>query len=300
MDYHRKGRPHRGVLQPQIGPLIAALLPNGIEVEVVNDTFTDPDWTRDYDLLFISSMHSDFDRAKQISHYWRRRGATTVYGGILASTYTRLCAPYFDAVVVGDPEDTVPRLFEDFRRGELQPVYVSSGYDPLRTPVPRFDLLANKQVVPLSMEITRGCPFTCEFCALTGWGTRHHTRPPELVIRDIRAGQRMLRGLVPSYLLHMAVFCDNNIGGNLGYLRSLCEALTPLEQMWDRPSRSMPWRTAVWCARSPAPAAASCSWAWRASTGNPSWTCTSCRTRWRRRNSSWTSAGRTASWWSPG
>ena len=26
-DYHRRGRHHRGVLQPQIGPLVAALLP---------------------------------------------------------------------------------------------------------------------------------------------------------------------------------------------------------------------------------------------------------------------------------
>lgn len=232
MDYHRKGRHHRGVLQPQIGPLIAALLPPGIEVEVANDTWEDPDWTRDYDLLFISSMHSDFDRAKQISHYWRRRGATTVYGGIMASTYARLCAPYFDSIVIGDPEDTVPRLFEDFQRKQLQPVYVSSGYDARLTPVPRFDLLARKQPVPISLEVTRGCPFTCEFCALTGLGTRHHTRPVELVVRDIKAARRILRGMVPDYKLLMAVFCDNNIGGNLGYLRSLCEALTPLKQRW--------------------------------------------------------------------
>ena len=86
VDYHRKGQHHRGVLQPQIGPLIAALLPADVDVEVINDTWEDPDWERDYDLLFISGMHSDFDRARQISHYWRRRGAKTVYGGTMAST----------------------------------------------------------------------------------------------------------------------------------------------------------------------------------------------------------------------
>jgi radical SAM superfamily enzyme YgiQ (UPF0313 family) len=232
MDYHRKGRHHRGVLQPQIGPLIAALLPPEVEVEVVNDTWEDPDWSRDYDLLFISCMHSDFDRARQISHYWRRRGAKTVFGGIMASTYARLCQPFFDSLIIGDPEGSVPQLFEDFRRGELRPVYVSSAYDPERVPVPRFDLLARKQVLPLSLEITRGCPFTCEFCALTGIGTRHHTRSVELVVRDIRQGQEMLRGLVPWPLRRMAVFNDNNIGGNLAYLRRLCEALTPLEIHW--------------------------------------------------------------------
>ena len=70
VDYHRNGAHHRGFLQPQIGPLIAGLLPSDIEIEVINDTWEDPDWSRVYDLLFISGMHSDFDRARQISHYW--------------------------------------------------------------------------------------------------------------------------------------------------------------------------------------------------------------------------------------
>ncbi len=66
-DYHRRGETHRGALQPQNGPL-AALLPPDVEVDVVNDTWDDPDWTRDYDLLFLSSLHFDFERARQISH----------------------------------------------------------------------------------------------------------------------------------------------------------------------------------------------------------------------------------------
>ena len=64
-DYHRRGAHHRGALQPQIGPLIAALLPAHVAIEVINDTWEDPDWSRDYDLLFLSCMHSDFDRARQ-------------------------------------------------------------------------------------------------------------------------------------------------------------------------------------------------------------------------------------------
>lgn len=232
MDFHRKGRHHRGVLQPQIGPLIAALLPPDVNVDIVNDTWEDPDWTKDYDLLFISSLHSDFDRARQISHYWRRRGAKTVYGGIMASTYSHLCKPYFDAVVVGDPEGCVQQLYDDFCKGELRPVYVSSPYDASRVPVPRFDLSAGKQIIPIAIEATRGCPFTCEFCALTGFGTRYHIRPPEMVVNEIKQAQRMLRGLVPAYKLYTAVFNDNNIGGNLAHLRQLCDAIEPLGMYW--------------------------------------------------------------------
>ena len=35
-------------------------------------------------------MHSDFDRARQVSHYWRARGAKTVIGGAFASSYPKL------------------------------------------------------------------------------------------------------------------------------------------------------------------------------------------------------------------
>jgi len=232
MDYNRKGAHNRGVLQPQIGPLIAALLPPDVEVEVINDTWDEPDWNRDYDLLFITCAHSDFDRARQVSHYWRRRGAKTVFGGIMAGTYTGPCQPYFDSIVIGDPESTVPRLYKDFCRGELQPRYVSTAYDPALVPPPRFDLLAGKQVLPISFEATRGCPFSCEFCALTGIGKRFHIRPPELVVRDIREGQRVLKGLVPDYIRYGVAFVDNNIGGNLAHLYRLCEAITPLKIRW--------------------------------------------------------------------
>jgi radical SAM superfamily enzyme YgiQ (UPF0313 family) len=232
VDYHRRGRHHRGVLQPQVGPLIAGLLPRDVDIEVINDAWEEPDWTRDYDLLFISSLHPDFDRARQISHYWRRRGAKTVFGGTMASTYAGLCRPFFDSIVIGDPEGSVSAIYRDFCRRQLKPIYVSGPYDPVRVPVPRFDLLAHKQLLPLSLEATRGCPFACDFCALTAIGTRHCTRPPELVVRDIREGQRMLRGVVPWLKRRLVVFCDNNFGGNASYLRELCDALTPLGIRW--------------------------------------------------------------------
>ena len=228
VDPDRKGQHSRGPLQPQIAPLIAGLLPTDIEIDVILDTWREPDWTRDYDLLFLSALHSDFDRARQISHYWRRRGARTVFGGVFASMYPSICRPFFDVVVIGDAEGAVPEVYRDFCRGELRPIYVSSAYDPANLPVPRFDLAADQQMLPLSLEATRGCPFSCEFCSLTGLGTRFHTRPPEMVVRDLKEGRRMLKGLVPDYKLPGVGFLDNNIGGSLPYLAKLLEAIAPL------------------------------------------------------------------------
>jgi len=232
VDFERGARRNNGVLQPQIGTLIAGLLPLDVDVDVVNDTVEDPDWTQHYDLVFISSLSPDFDRARQISHYWRKRGAKTVYGGILASTYTALCQQFFDSVVIGDAEGSVGRIYEDFARAKLRPLYISGPYDAATVPVPRFDLLAKKQIVPLSLEATRGCPFTCHFCALTAIGTRHHVRPVESVLRDIREASVMLRHLVPPHQRRIVSFVDNNLGGNLAYLRRLCEALEGTRLRW--------------------------------------------------------------------
>src|SRR5882724_1655785 len=139
-DYHRRGARNRLAMQPGIGPLIAGLLPREVEIDVINETWRGPDWARDYDLLFLSCLHSDFDRARQISHYWRRRGAKTVLGGNFASMYPELCRPYFDAVALGDPESLVAQIYADFCRGELDPVYIAEPFSAARLPPPRLDL----------------------------------------------------------------------------------------------------------------------------------------------------------------
>lgn len=147
------------------------------------------------------------------SHYWRRRGAKTVLGGIVASTCPGLCAAYFDAVAVGDPESTVPAICDDFRKRRLQPLYVATAYDPASTPTPRYDLVAGRQVLPIAVEATRGCPFTCDFCTLTGAGTPHQVRPPHSVVRDLLAGRRNVGRFSAWHKRNVAIFYDNNLGG---------------------------------------------------------------------------------------
>ena len=233
-DYHRRGRAHRGALQPQIGPLIAALLPDSATVTIVNDTWDDPDWNASYDLVFLSCMHSDFDRARQIAHWYRRRGALTVLGGILASTHPQLAEPWFDAVVVGDPEDTVPRIYADaLARRRLARRYVSGGYRAERVPTPRLAQVAHKQPLPLALEASRGCPYACDFCALTAFGTRHELRPVAAVVRDVRLIQAQLAAAgVAGWRRRIVMFYDNNLAGNLGWFRELCTALEPLGVVW--------------------------------------------------------------------
>lgn len=232
-DPHRRGAHHRSALQPQIGPLIAALLPAGTDIEIINDTWTDPDWNKRYDLVFLGCMHSDFDRARHIARYFQSRGALTVLGGNMATTFPDICAPYFDAIAVGDPEDIVPIIFEDAKNGTLKKRYDSSGYHADKVPTPLVELAITQQVVPKAMEITRGCPFVCNFCALTGSGTRFKYPEVQKVMDDIdRMDAALKKNGVPAWKRKFISFYDNNMAGNMPLFKELCEALIPKKLIW--------------------------------------------------------------------
>jgi hypothetical protein len=220
-DYRRGGRHLRGPLQPQIGPLVAELLPPDVEVDVVNDAWDDPDWSRDYDLVFVSALHSEFDRARQISHYWRRRGATTVIGGPFASTYPQLCRPFFDAVVVGDPESTVSRIHADFAAGRLAPL----SRRPLRPGSGATPRLISPPAAarPARLRATRGCR-SLRVLHLTGLAPLH-TRATARGARH-PAGQRMLRGK-SAWWQRRIVGSWTTTSAAAGLLRELRDALAP-------------------------------------------------------------------------
>jgi hypothetical protein len=92
--------------------------------------------------------------------------------------------------------------------------------------------VAHQQWFPMAMEITRGCPYTCDFCALTGAGTRFETRPVQQVVRDIRRMQAALAGQARGWQRRLVMFYDNNLAGNLRWFRELCDALQPLGIEW--------------------------------------------------------------------
>ena len=89
-----------------------------------------------------------------------------------------------------------------------------------------------KQMVPLTFEVSRGCPFQCDFCALTGLGTRYHTRPLETLARDVTLGRQMLRGLVPEWKLIIAMLLDNNVAGRWSYLPDFRRTMETLDLLW--------------------------------------------------------------------
>jgi radical SAM superfamily enzyme YgiQ (UPF0313 family) len=222
----------RSVMQSAVPELIAGLCPDHTAVELYNEKEIDLPMDRDWDIVFFSYLHSYYEHTKVLSTLFRRRGMLTVAGGRHASYFPDDCQRFFDSVITGDPEANVPALIHDFERGRLKPRYDARSKASFEIKPYRYDLIdfrSNRARLP-AVEASRGCPFSCNFCVLTGWEVYRY-RPIKAVIDEIEHKMRWNTnyfGLLENWF----IFLDNNLGGSPTYLRELCTALLPLKKTW--------------------------------------------------------------------
>src|SRR3984893_3845546 len=110
----------------------------------------------------------------------------TMIGGPYASSDPDALLPLADHVVVGEPDEIFPQIALDLERGSARRLYsITEKPDVSRTPVPRFDLLALNKYALMSLQFSRGCPFTCEFCdIITIYGRRPRTKASWQLTRE--------------------------------------------------------------------------------------------------------------------
>jgi len=91
-----------------------------------------------------------------------------------------------DYIVAGESEPVLPRLLADLARGESAGIYRSAESADLTTArVPRWDLAKLDKYMFVGMNYTRGCPFSCEFCAQVEiFGRKPRTKSAAQVIAE--------------------------------------------------------------------------------------------------------------------
>ncbi len=206
-------------------PLLAALTPPDLEVELVNEYYETIPFDTDADLIAFSVMDVQASRSYQVAREFRRRGKKVVMGGFHPSFSSDEAARYADAVVIGEAENVWEEVIRDTERNRLKKFYRSDKpADLSNLPVPRYDLINQKGYAfqALPVQTTRGCPHNCDFCSVTKfYGGKYRFRPVEQVIRDVQA--------VPSKYIF---FVDDNIAASRKYALELFEALRPLGKIW--------------------------------------------------------------------
>ena len=226
--YPRDTRPV-GADPPLAPPLalgiVAALTPPDVQVTITDENVEELDYEEPVDLVGISTMTMLAGRAYQVADRFRSRGVPVVMGGIHPTVVPEEAAAHADAICIGEAEGYWERLLADFRRGALQPQYRNETFaHPLHMPIARRDLFKNKRyVMPNTMETSRGCPFSCEFCSVPiFYGRTYRFRPVEDVVAEIES----LHSRRP------IVFLDDNIAGDFKRARDLFRALIPLRIRW--------------------------------------------------------------------
>ncbi|MBF0548514.1 MAG: B12-binding domain-containing radical SAM protein [Candidatus Riflebacteria bacterium] len=159
---------------------IAAYFPESCEVQLVYEKCQEIPFDGNFDLVFFTTMGSNIVRAEELSAEFRKRGAITIAGGYTVLPFMDRINPNFDAIVQGDAEDTIPFILEDAKKGPLKKFYESASPSIAKLPPPRIDLIPLEivgNVIPL--EISRGCPNACDFCAITALYTSKFRRRDE-------------------------------------------------------------------------------------------------------------------------
>lgn len=200
---------------------LAAATPKEHWVKLIDDRYDNPFYKGEVDLVGISTITPSAPRAYKIADEYRKRGIPVVLGGIHPSAIPKEAKQHADSVVIGEAEESWPRLIKDFENGKLQSFYQSNPpVDPAIIPEPRRDLL---RVKPLFSAVapSRGCPYHCSFCTLTHLhGSVYRPRPVENVVNEIKHTPRKF--LV---FLH-----DASLTIKPDYAKSLLKAMIPLKR----------------------------------------------------------------------
>ena len=206
-------------------PLLAALTPEGFDVEICYETIEDVPFDTDADLIGISSMGHAVMRTIAIAQEFKKRGKSVVLGGYMVSLMPEEAQKYCDSVMIGDSEETWPQMVRDFENGNLQKVY-KKKLEKLTYPIPKYELILNKKIGNfLPVQAGRGCPKTCSFCSIYClYKGQYLKRDIDEVIRDIKK--------IKSLGFRQFLLLDDNIFSDRDYAIKLCAEIKKLKMYW--------------------------------------------------------------------
>ncbi|TMQ28011.1 MAG: DUF4070 domain-containing protein [Nitrospirae bacterium] len=191
-------------------PLLAALTPHAHVVTLIDENVEPLDYAAlaGMDIVGVTGMSVQRARMKEILRELKQRGCFTVVGGPWVTVQEDYFGELADVIFVGEAEDTWPAFLEDWQVGQWKRRYEQpTKSDMTRVPTPRFELLKMDAYLYASLQISRGCPFTCEFCdIIVTFGRLPRLKTSAQVLAELDSLRRLH--------VHQVFIVDDNFIGN--------------------------------------------------------------------------------------
>jgi radical SAM superfamily enzyme YgiQ (UPF0313 family) len=154
-------------------------------------------------------------------------GRFLVVGGPWITVQQDYLAGLADVIFAGEADQTWPLFLREWSAGCHRPRYEQTGRTDLTTlPPPRHDLLKLNRYLQGSIQMSRGCPFLCEFCdIIVTFGRKPRSKTPDQIITELDAWRRAGFGAV--------FLVDDNLIGNRKALLPILDRLAE----WQREHR---------------------------------------------------------------
>ncbi len=214
-------------LLPPLGLItVAALLPKTWRCRLVDlniETLSDKQMS-DVDLVMLTGMLAQRASLHEEIARCRRLGLRSIVGGPYASALPDDFAAV-DHLVIGEAEESLPRFASELEAGCATRVYRAARRPDLAiVPIPRYELLRRGAYHQLSLQFSRGCPYSCEFCDIVElFGRQPRVKGAAQVVAELEAIRRTgFRGDV--------FFVDDNFIGNRKAVRTVLPEIAAWRQ----------------------------------------------------------------------
>jgi radical SAM superfamily enzyme YgiQ (UPF0313 family) len=209
--------------------LLAALTPEGHEVRLIDEAVEpiNDDDLLNADIVGLTGMIVQRERMREIARKVKGLGKFLVVGGPWITVQEDYFEGLADVIFIGEADQTWPFFLREWAEGTHQTRYEQAERTDLTSlPTPRNDLLKLDRYLQGSVQMSRGCPYLCEFCdIIVTFGRKPRVKTAGQVITELEAWRRAGMGAV--------FLVDDNIIGNRKALVPILERLTE----WQREHR---------------------------------------------------------------
>ncbi|NBX37737.1 MAG: radical SAM protein, partial [Planctomycetes bacterium] len=209
-------------------PTLAALTPAAHTVRLLDENVEPVDVATlagQFDLVGLTGYYIQRHRVFELADQFRSRGVRVAIGGpiVEASTIDTVAA-HADHVFLGEAEYTWPQFIAELEAGHAQPRYEQTAFVDMRdSPPPRYELLALGAYSTATIETSRGCPMSCEFCEIPiRLGQRARSKDTAQIMAEVRAHHALGADSI--------FFVDDHFVGNRSHAKRLLEELVRFQR----------------------------------------------------------------------